>query len=168
MKKFSFWIILENNLYQEIEEVVAKYSKEYNSPVFVPHMTLHNPVVSTDEEVVRKVKQVVRKIKPFEIEVGDVEFSTTYFQCVFVRMKTSADLLNAHLSLKDALGVKEEHVFMPHGSLVYGNFDMETREKIANEIKLKGIKFMANKITIVRADSSDPKDWDVVEQVPLG
>jgi len=168
MKKFSFWIIPENDFYQEIEEVVIKYSKEYNSPVFVPHMTLHGSVISTDEDVVRRVEQVASKIKPFEIKIGEVEFSTTYFQCIFVRMKVNAKLLEAHLALKDVLDFKESHVFMPHGSLVYGDFDMETREKIAKEIKLKGIRFMANKITIVRADSSDPKEWDVVDQVSLG
>ena len=86
---------------------------------------------------------------------------------MFARMRTSADLVNAHLILKDALSVEEQHVFMPHASLVYGDFDMVVREKLAHEIKLKSKNFTAEKITIVRANSRDPKEWNIVEQVSI-
>ncbi|MBU0578774.1 hypothetical protein KKE34_04260 [Patescibacteria group bacterium] len=167
-ENFCLWIIPENSFYQEIEGVVSQYSKEYDSPIFTPHVTINGRVSLTDDQVIRKVEKAVFNIKSFEIEVGNVEFSTTYFQCVFVRMKTSAKLLETHLSLKNALGVKDQHVFMPHASLVYGDFDMKTREKIASEIKFKSTGFIAKKITIVRVDSSNPKDWNIVKQVPLG
>jgi len=168
MSKFGFWIIPENELYQELDDLIKKYSKEYGSPTFVPHMTIHGAVDTTsDQEVVEDVRQAVQDIKPFEINVGEVEFSTTFFQCVFARMKTSAPLLDTHLALRRNLGYKESHVFMPHASLVYGDFNMKTREKIASEIVLKETHFMASKITIVRADSNDPKDWEIVEQVNI-
>ena len=165
MKKYSFWLIPENDLYQDIEKVIVKYTGEYGSPVFVPHVTTHSTVVSTDKQVVNDVQRAISEIESFEVQVGDVEFSTTYFQCVFARIKTSAELLNTHLSLQDALEGEKNHVFMPHASLLYGDFDMQTRENIAKEIRLKTSSFMANKITIVRADSRDPKDWSVVSQV---
>ncbi|OGJ15625.1 MAG: hypothetical protein A2632_00370 [Candidatus Pacebacteria bacterium RIFCSPHIGHO2_01_FULL_46_16] len=167
MNEFSFWIIPENELYQELENVIVKYSAEYASPIFIPHLTLHNPIVSTDEQILVAVREAARKIHPFEIQVGAVECSTTYFQSVFVRMKTSAALLTAHMVLKDALGVTEEFVFMPHVSLVYGDFDMTVRDKMAREITITGKSFQAEKITVVRADSRDPKDWDVVGSVSL-
>lgn len=58
-------------------------------------------------------------------------------------------------------------MYMPHASLVYGDLDMETREKICSEIQLKETEFMANKIVIVRADTSNPDDWDVVNKITL-
>jgi 2'-5' RNA ligase len=165
MTKFSFWLIPENDLYQELEQVIVENAEKSSSPVFVPHVTLHGPVVSTDKQVVVDVRRAISEIKPFEVQVGDAEFSTTYFQCVFARIRTSAELLNAHLALRNSLGVEEDHVFMPHASLVYGDFDMKIRERIAKEIKLKITHFMASKITIVRADSADPKEWGVVDEV---
>jgi len=167
MKKFGFWIIPENNFYQELEKVIQKYGKKYNSPIFTPHMSLHGVVESTDKRVVEIVEKAANKIKPFKIEVGNVEFSTTYFQCVFVRTKTNAKLLDAHLTIRKGFNFQEKHVFMPHASLVYGDFDMETREKISQEIKLLEKNFKARKITIVRADSSKPKDWEIIKQVKL-
>lgn len=168
MNKYSFWIIPDNDFYAELEEIIAKYSAEYKAPVFTPHITIHNPVVSDDKAVVRKVQEAAQKLSPFEIQVGPVEFSTTYFQSVFVRMKTSAELLTAHMTLKESLGVTNDFVFMPHMSLVYGNFSMQVRAQIAREIKILIKSFQAKKITIARADSSDPKDWGIVAEVKLG
>lgn len=166
-KKYGFWVIPENKTYQVFERIIRKYSKKYNAPMFVPHMTIHGVIESTEEKVVRGVKKVADKIRPFEVQVGEVEFSTTYFQCVFARIKTNAKLLNTYLALRDSLEFTEKHVFMPHASLVYGDFDMETREKISKEIEFSNEKFMVNKITIVKADSRDPKNWHIVEQVQV-
>jgi len=167
MTKYGFWIIPENDTYQEFNKVIKKYANSFDGPTFTPHMTIHGVVISTDEEVVKTVREAVKNIKSFELQVGDVEFSTTYFQCIFARIKTSAKLFNTHLAIRKAFNMNDKNVFMPHASLVYGDFDMETREKITKEIKIQNKSFTADKITIVRADTSDPKDWTIVEQVPL-
>ncbi|MDA1079158.1 MAG: 2'-5' RNA ligase family protein [bacterium] len=167
MNKYSFWLVPTNETRQKLQTVVEEYAKIYDSPTFVPHVTICSPIESTDEEVVEAVKRAVADTNPFEVKFADVEFSTTYFQCVFVRAKTTAALLQTHLAIKDAFHDTREHVFMPHASLVYGNFAMKPREKIAQEITLSGLSFFANAVTIVRADTSDPKDWDVVAEVEL-
>src|SRR3989344_1167618 len=155
MKKFGFWIIPENYFHQELEKMIVVCSQKYGSPIFVPHVSIFGSVVSTDEQVVKKVQQVAGKIKPFEVSIGDVEFSTTYFQCLFVRVKTNAHLLKTHLSLKETFHIGGDIVYMPHASILYGNFDMDAREKIAPEIHFKNTQFTANKISIIRRDSDD-------------
>ncbi len=168
MQKYGFWIIPENTSYQELEKIIEEYGLKYNSPLFTPHMTIHGVISSTDEEVIKIVEEVSKKIKPFELEIGEVEFSSTYHQCILARVKTSANLFNVYMFLRKAFGVEVKHVFMPHMSLVYGDFNMEEREKIAKEIKIKNRSFEAKKITIVRADSPDPENWKFVKQVTLG
>ncbi len=167
MKKYSLWLVPENNVYQEFETIISEFAQKTGSPTFTPHMTLHGPVESTDEQVVAAVTEAAQNMSPFVLEIGDVECSTTYFQCVFARLKTSASLLDAHLKLRTALNFQDPHVFMPHASLVYGDFDMTERVRIAQEITVKNKAFEARAITIVRADSGDPKEWEVVERVAL-
>ena len=154
MKKYGFWIVPENISYQELEKIIEKYGEKYNSPLFTPHMTIHGVVSSTDEEVVKIVEKAVKETKPFGLEIGEVEFSSTYHQCIFARVKTNANLFNAYTSLRKAFGAEEKHVFMPHISLVYGDFDMEEREKIIKEIEVKNKNFEATKILLL-------------EQIPL-
>ncbi len=168
MSTFSFWIIPENDFYQELESVIAKYSKEYGYPIFPPHLSLHPALTADEVTLVGQVKEAARKILPFEMQVGPVECSTTYHQSVFVRLRTSAELLTAHMTLKQALGVTEKFVFMPHISLVYGDFDMHLRDSIAQKITLTGTSFQATAITLVREDSPEPNDWNIVERISLG
>ncbi len=167
MQKYSFWLVPENEIFQEFESIIAEYAQKTGSPTFSPHMTIHGTVESTDEQVVADVIKASQSLSPFLLEIGDVECSTTYFQCVFVRIKTSAQLLDTHLRLRKALNFKEPHVFMPHASLVYGDLDMSERVRISREIFLKNKSFEARAITIVRADSGDPKDWTAVDRVVI-
>lgn len=167
MKKYGFWIFPENELYQEIESIIRKYSTAHKTPFFPPHLTIHGVVDSTDTKVIETTQGAVKNIQPFELELGDVEFSNTYFQSIFVRVKTSAKLLSAHMAISQGFGITEPKTYMPHISLVYGDFPMSKREKIAAEITLRNRKFTASKITIVRADTADPADWDTVGTVKL-
>ena len=167
MTNYTLWLIPENELREELEEIIARYAKKYHSPVFIPHITLYSGVLSTNEVVTEKLRNVAKNIHPFKLELGNVAFSTTYFQSVLVRVKTTAKLLNTHLAIKKAFDIQEQHVYMPHMSLVYGDFDMETREKIASEIKIKNRQFMGKKIAVVNGDSDDPADWVLVDQIPF-
>lgn len=165
--KYGFWIIPENNTYKKFEEIIEKYCQKLGTPCFIPHMTIHGVVESTDEAVVKTIEKVAEKKKPFEVEVGITEFSSTYFQCVFSRIRTSSKLVNLHMPIREAFRFTDKHVYMPHASLVYGDIDMETREVISNEVNLSGQKFEVSKISIVRADTSDPDEWNIVDQVNL-
>lgn len=107
MNKYGFWVVPENEAYGEMQEVITKYSNEYKTPLFIPHMTIHTAVPSTDDQVVRDIKMAAENIKPFKLTVGRIESSTTPFQCVFARINTDANLLNAHLILRDTLGTKK-------------------------------------------------------------
>ncbi len=165
-RKYGFWIIPENDLYNELNSIIRKYSIVHKTPIFVPHLTLHGVVSSTDEEVVEVVRKVVKSLTPFNLELGQAEFSNTYYQCVFARVKTSASLFNANAAINNGFKV-EKQVFMPHMSLVYGDFTVEEREKIAHEITIDNKFFEANKVSIVRADSPNPDLWAIVEQMNL-
>lgn len=167
MNKYGFWVVPDGEVYESLKAVITDLSKKMNAPAFSPHMTLHGVVESNDNEIVEKVKEAAKHISQFELELGPIEFSTTYFQCVFVRIKATAQLFNAHLELRKAFGISENHVFMPHASLLYSDMDMEEREKVAKSTRLQHHTFIAKEITIVRADQPDPETWEVVAVVPL-
>lgn len=167
MKKYSIWINPQGSAQNELTQIIQTLAKEYHGPIFSPHLTLCGGLESTDDEVEEKAFKAVKNISPFSLEFGPVEFSTTYFQCVLIRIKTTAKLVNTHLALKKSFGIEEEHVFMPHISLLYSKMDMEKREQAAQSVQVKTKSFTANEITITRADSPDPQTWKVVKTIPL-
>lgn len=165
--KLSFWIVPENELYQELEELINRCAIKLGTPVFAPHMTIMHTVVGEKQAIIDRVEEVAKNLTLFELRVGAVEFSTAYFQCVFARVRASVELMACHLGVKKALSSRESHVFMPHISLARGDLEMSERERIASEIKLSNKMFGARKISIVAAGSVDPKSWDIIKEIQL-
>jgi len=167
MHNFGFGFIPENEFYAELEQLINTYSKKFSTPSFLPHVTIYRDEINSKKAIVAKVNTAAKQIQPFKIEIGDVEFSTTLHQCVFARMKTSAQIMNAHLMMKKVFHNNDSHAFMPHASIVYGDLSMETREKISQEVHLHSKSFMAKKITIFLCDSNKPEEWGIEEQIEL-
>lgn len=155
--RFSIWLPVGQQIKSKLELVIKDLSKLYGGPIFEPHLTLLGDIPNDKEEMLRSSKKLSAKLKPFKIELGEVSFSTTYFQSVFVRAVAKAPLLKANLLAKKIFKA-ENNVFMPHISLLYGNHSMKTREEALTKIKLPQDRYMVNKL-IVTPSTSDPKDW---------
>ncbi len=166
--KYSAWIIPSKPVFNELNEVINNLSLKYKGPVFKSHMTVLGNIDEELSKIQRAVEESVMGLDPLTLSLGPVSFSTTYFQSVLVRVNSTAPLLNLTLNIKKLLNI-ENHVFMPHISLMYGNHDMKTREKIAAEIKLKNLPFIANEIVIVPIpEKQNPSEWAPIATIPFG
>lgn len=163
--KYSIWIIPPPPLFDELNEIIHDLSSKYQSPIFTPHMTVLGSVDEKLDTIQRAIKKSIVGLDKLSLSLGPVSFSTTYFQSVFVRINSTAHLMNVNLGLKKHLHV-ENNVFMPHISLLYGNHDMELREKITREIKIQNFLFVVHKIDIIQG-KPEPSEWKSVATVPL-
>jgi 2'-5' RNA ligase len=155
---YSLWITPPIKINGPLQKVITDVSAKYGSPEFEPHITLLGNISLDLEPLKQKVGLLVSKLKPFPISFSEVSFSTTYFQSVFVRVKTTAALMNSNMLAKEIYKIDND-VFMPHISLIYGNHDMKTREKIVSEVVLpKDISFEASKL-VVTPSTQNPNDW---------
>ncbi len=158
MNSFSLWFIPPPNIKKQFQEVISDLSAKYQSPNFKPHITLLGEITGSKSHVLKKTKILALKIKPFSVTFSEISFSTTYFQCVFARVKSQAALMDANLKAKEIFDVSN-NVYMPHLSLLYGDHNMETREKIVSELKVPtNLSFRADKIIVVPC-TQNPADW---------
>ncbi len=164
--KFNIWIIPPEPIYSQIKSVINQLSLEYKSSQFKPHMTLLGVFYGENlSEVEQKTKKLTM-INKLELTLDAISFSTTYFQSVFVRINSTAKLMQLNLDAKKMFN-RENNVFMPHISLLYGDHDMDTREKAASEVKLPLASFAVDKFSITSADSNNPKDWKIISTIPI-
>ncbi|MCC6711313.1 MAG: 2'-5' RNA ligase family protein [Candidatus Pacebacteria bacterium] len=165
--KYSLWFVPTNPTATELQSVIDKLAKQHLSTKFEPHLTLVGNFEIELENLIKVTKEIAKNTQPFKIKLGEVSFSTTYFQAVFVRAKASAELMALNLQFKKALPLPED-VFMPHLSLWYdANLDMAKRFTVANSINLITKEFIADKIIIVPS-VPDPKDWKHLTEIQLG
>lgn len=162
---YSIFIIPPEPIFSQLKNKIDELAKQFNGPVFEPHMTLVGNIEMDLAELEQKVKELAGNTSKFEVKTSEVSFSTTYFQNVFVKVKPSARLMQLNLNAKKLLGM-ENNLFMPHISLLYGTQDMERREKAAFQIELPELSFEARELAIVPA-SEDMSKWIPVSKIPL-
>lgn len=165
MDRFSLWITPRGNTQKRLEAVVKNLSKKFKGPNFEPHMTLLGPIPEGKEEITRKAQILARKIAPFKLTLGNIDYSSTYFQCVFIRVKTSPPLLEARMATQKAFNIGS--FFMPHISLYYGDVSPKVREKISKSIKLPHLSFIVDRLIVTPATLA-PSKWRHVAAIPLG
>jgi len=162
---YSLWIIPDSKTKESLSKIINKLSKKYNSIVFEPHMTLLGVINCNEKTIIKGVKKLVKTVNPFTLTLSKVSFSTTYFQSVFVRVKSTAKLMEVNLAAKKILKIDND-MFIPHISLLYGNYEMKVREQIAEQIKLPKMAFKAKEIGIVPI-RQDPSEWKALIKIPF-
>ena len=163
---YTLWMIPPPEIKKVLEDVIRELGDKYKGPYFEPHMTLLGNIPCSKEDAVEKTKILCKDTKPFEISLGEISFSTTYFQSVFVRIKCSASLMESNLKAKEVFKL-ENDLFMPHMSLICGDHQMKLRENIASEVKLPAnLSFKVKKL-VVTPCTNDPKDWIHLAEINL-
>lgn len=163
---YSLWIIPSPDTKKRLKKIIIDLSKKYDGPVFEPHMTLLGNIHSEESECVKNTKVLASQIKPFTVSFGDISFSTTYFQSVFLRIKSSAKLMEVNLKAKKLFNIKN-NVFMPHISLLYGDHEMKIREKISSRIHLPtNLSFKVNQI-VVTPSTPNPSEWKHLAEIGI-
>lgn len=156
--KYSIWITPSEPVFGQLDKIINDLSVKYNAPVFKPHMTLVSGVEQEADQIKEVAEQLASSMEELPLSLGPVSFSTTYFQSVFVRINSTAQLMQLNIDAKKLLNV-ENTFFMPHISLLYGDHDMKTREKVVSEIQLEPVSFSGDKILII-PEVPTPSEWE--------
>lgn len=164
--KYSIWIIPPEPIFSQLSKVISELSSKYRCPIFEPHLTILGNIDHELSEIKQIVEKIVSDLDSLNLSFGPVSFSTTYFQSVLIRINSTAKLMQLHFDIKKLL--KDENiVYMPHISLMYGNHDMETREKVALGLNFHLSSFIARQIVII-PEKPKPADWKPVAIIPFG
>lgn len=161
--KYSIWLIPPEPVYSEIKKIIDSLSNEYGAPKAEPHLTVVGNIEKNLSEVNEKAEELAESACSLELSLGPVSFSTTFFQCVFVRVNSTAELMDLNLTAKKLLNM-ENTVFMPHISLLYGDFTMKQREKVASSIGNLSAVFKINQCVIVPS-TQNPEEWSRLEEI---
>lgn len=164
---YHCWLKPSGKAYDILKTTIAELGVTYQTPFFEPHVTLLNSLPGTEEETLVRSWQLGRSLQPFDLQLTHPAYGTQYFQCVFLKIQETPALMNAH-ELAKRLFKKEITSYMPHLSLLYGNYSSGLKEQIVNTLpKTLSLTFTIDKIDLIRAGSDDPQDWNTILTVPL-
>ncbi len=159
IKGHSLWLMPDGETAAELARLIECLASIYSTAVFRPHVTLIGQVMGTRSEVSAKTAELAASIAPYEISLGKVDYLNKYYQCLFVRAKKSNAVIDANKKAREIFERKEDSEYMPHLSLMYGDFKSEIKEEVIKQTG-KHIKriFVADRIHIF-STNGDTHQW---------
>ncbi len=166
-EKFSLWIVPTGDVYDRLSLMIRRLSARYGAPEFPPHVTLLGSVLGPRSELIHRAAQVAAALRPFVVRLNEIDFLDAYFRCLFVRAALTEPLKRAHHAACQAFGRRCEPAFMPHLSLVYGDFPPSLKEKMIAEIGPRlDVQFKVRSLHLYRTHG-EPSHWRRVESFGL-
>jgi 2'-5' RNA ligase len=132
-------------------------------PQFEPHVTLLSNLPNDSDKITPIVSRLAEHIRPFEIHFPILAAGSTYFQCVFAKAQPTGSISTLYDETCRLFEV-EPNAFMPHLSLVYGDFTAKQREQIIQQLADAYPKsFQVTGIRWYLVDGT-PEQWRLVKE----
>lgn len=165
-KRYSLWIMPAGDVYDRLKDIILRLSLKYSTPRFEPHITLIGGLSGSEEEILSRISRLTASLRPFTVKLTKTEYLDEYYRCLFLRAKETDDLLNAYALAGKIFDNLQEEKYMPHLSLMYGDFPAKIKEEIAMEIGNLDIAFEVNSIHVIMT-GDNPELWQRIKEFPF-
>ncbi len=166
-KEYTLWLMPSGEIYDRLNSLISQLGRKYETPVFEPHITFLGGVLGTEADIVSKTNQLASVLHPYRVELGQVEYLAEYFRCLFVKVKETDEVMNANLEARKIFDRQNGTKYMPHLSLMYGDFPSRIKEEIIEEIgKEISVSFDVSLVHLF-STNGEPKDWYRVKELSL-
>ncbi|HSX41737.1 MAG TPA: hypothetical protein VLE93_00105 [Candidatus Saccharimonadales bacterium] len=136
-KGFSLWLVPDANQppYCLLKTLINELSTVYQTPQFIPHVTLLNDVETVESIIREKSAILANRLEGLVIQLGELGSNGIYFQQLFSQVSLSEPLRQARLAAEQLFEVNRPPYF-PHSSLAYGHLTTEEVATLEDRVRL--------------------------------
>ncbi len=164
---YSLWLKPSGNIYHKLAKIIKNFSDEYSAPLFEPHVTLIGGLINREDKIVERILKLINLIEPIKVNLKEIGYLNEYYRCLFLKAEETPSLMDANLKAREIFGCIDDTKFLPHLSLLYGNFDSKLKEEILKSLgDYFDIEFQAKSIHLVFT-GNQPKDWYEIKKFLL-
>jgi 2'-5' RNA ligase len=164
-EKYALWIMPPEGIYRRLKDLIARLGAGYSSPVFEPHITLIGGLKGPEERLLSKAVELASLLHPFTIDLGHVEYRDEYYRSLFITVGISKELLEAHSSAGRLFERQAGNDFMPHLSLMYGDFDETTKEEVVRQTGRDfNLSFQVESLFLF-STAGIPEEWRNIREI---
>ncbi len=167
----AHWLIPAEPARCFFQDLINDLARQYDAPVFEPHMTIYVGANSTDalETVLSKAVQDCTSIVLQAIEVSH---SDEFIKTLFVEFGLNTKLLQLNQVIRSAAQDSSDYDLKPHLSLLYKRMSAQTRRQLARSIEVPFSQVVFDSLKAVRCVSptqsrADVEVWRVVSEKVL-
>lgn len=134
---FSVWLVPQRKEEKELSKIVKNLAQRYNSPVFIPHLTLLGNATISFDDLKSAVDEVFENKKPFTIKKTKLNQSEQFFKTVFIEFELSDILKNLFTELSEKTDKSSVENFKPHISLMYKLMPEDEKLRIIKNLNVR-------------------------------
>ncbi len=160
----GLYLLASKEVHEQLQELAYELGSTFASGHFPVHVTLGGFLNYTqeEEEIVKSLApQIARSTPALEAEITGVGMRNQYFQAAFLTIAPTQGLMSLRNHVCTALGQQTDQPYMPHVSMIYGDFDWQTKRRILDHL-VDSMLFphiiTLNRLVFARCDGF-PNEW---------
>ncbi len=164
---YSLWLMPSGGAEHMLADAIYSLSHEFSPPLFPPHITLIGELTGSEEELTRRTQEVARQIAPFSVELTTPAYLDVYFRALYMQVKKTGPIMRSNEIARQAFGRENSEPYMPHLSLLYGNFPTKAKESIIERLGLRlSVSFPVHRIHLY-STYGETSTWEELGVFPL-
>lgn len=167
LMEYSLWLMPTGAVAKKFSQLISQLAEQYSSLNFPPHVTLVGSIEASEEEMINKTQEVAKLIHPYTIKLMNVDYTDYYYRSLFVRVEPTVDVLEAYQKVREIYPSPQETGYMPHFSLLYGNFSLETKKQIIKKVGDRFTDEFEVKAIYLYLTKGDANEWYKIRDFPL-
>lgn len=165
MSSLSLWLMPPPAVRASCQALIARLAQRLGTPVFEPHLTLAGTTLE-EAEAVARLRALAQQLPPLPIRLGELQSTDAYFRCLYARADLTPALRHAYDTACRRLDQAPAD-FLPHLSLVYGDLDVDTKNRLIAELGGRlDLQFTVERLALYDPAGS-PSAWRRVADVAL-
>ena len=164
-QSYAIWLMPHGNDKHQLKAKIQSLSSDFDGPLFEPHVTLVGGFLGEEKKLLKKTETISKIIAPFIIVFDGVAYFNEFFRSLFLKVKFSSQLGAARVLACTELEWKENK-YLPHLSLIYGDYTVKQKGKMILSLDSVIDSFSVNNIYLAHNDEINLK-WEVIREFPL-
>ncbi|KAK9936675.1 hypothetical protein M0R45_013504 [Rubus argutus] len=171
---FSVWALPPDDVVPRLKKLMEGLRAEFNGPYFDPHITVVGAISLTHEDALNKFRSASRAVKAYEAKVEGVATGTFFYQCVFLLINPTPQVVETSASCCGHFGYNSSTPYMPHLSLLYADLTDEDKKKAQEKTSIldesiAGLSFPVTRLALYKTDTEDKtlKSWEKIAECTL-
>ncbi|CAA3030180.1 cyclic phosphodiesterase-like [Olea europaea subsp. europaea] len=176
MKKdvYSVWALPPEDVRPRLKKLMNDLRSEFGGPEFEPHVTVVGTISLTEREARDMFNKACEGLKAYNANVERVSTGTYFYQCVFLLLQPTPEVMEASTHCTSHFGYKTSTPYMPHLSLLYGDLTDEEKMKAQEKANvldkdIRNLSFQISLFALYKVDTKDKtcKSWEKVAECKL-
>ena len=166
-ESYALWLLPGGELYDGLARIIADLSRKHGAPEFEPHVTLLSHIPGAEGAVAAHCERLADRIEPYSIRLTKLDQLNEYYRCLFVRVLETPAVVGANSEARDVFGLQQGPPYMPHLSLLYGDFSEATKHRIIESLRKSwDLEFSVDRFHLIDGRGG-PADWRRLKEFAL-